>query len=220
MLSSPNKWNRKKHSKAMEILATASLVIWWQQDATVPSKNELQCGKHLRLCRLCVLICTWFLSIQVPPTVLSDYKWYTTWTKPKHISPGPDKLHPFALKATAAEILPMLTHILQQSLNCGRLPAQWKHAYLCTPVYKKGNSADPRNYRPISLTSVICKTMEHIILNQSIKHTESSNIIAESQFGITGHHSCKSQLHSKNCHVIVIFLCHIDAFQITCFFLL
>ena len=39
-------------------------------------------------------------------------------------SPGPDKLHPYALKATAAEISPMLTHIFQQSLHCGRLPTQ------------------------------------------------------------------------------------------------
>ena len=44
-------------------------------------------------------------------------------------SPGPDKLHPCALKATAAEISPMLTHMFQQSLSCGRLPTQWKHAY-------------------------------------------------------------------------------------------
>ena len=42
-------------------------------------------------------------------------------------SPGPDKLHPYSLKATAAEISPMLTHIFQQSLSYGRLPTQWKH---------------------------------------------------------------------------------------------
>ena len=91
---------------------------------------------------------------------------------------------------------------------------EWKHAYVCTPVYKKGNSIDPRNYRPISLTLVICKTMEHIIVNQLIKHMKSSNIIAESQFGNRGHHSCKSQL--LPCYSD-IFLCHIDTFQITCF---
>ena len=38
--------------------------------------------------------------------------------------PGPDKLHPYALKATAVEISPMLTHIFQQSLRCGTLPTQ------------------------------------------------------------------------------------------------
>ena len=69
-------------------------------------------------------------------------------------SPGPDKLHPYALKATEAEISPMLTHTFQQSLSYSRLPTQWKHAYV-TPVYKKGDKSDPKNYRPISLTSVI-----------------------------------------------------------------
>ena len=48
-------------------------------------------------------------------------------------SPGPDKLHPYALKATAAEISPMLIHNFQQSLHCGRLLTQWKYAYV-TPV--------------------------------------------------------------------------------------
>ena len=58
-------------------------------------------------------------------------------------SPDPDKLHPYALKATAAEISPMLTHIFQQSLRCGRLPTQWKHAYV-TSVYKKKTKQIPK----------------------------------------------------------------------------
>jgi len=32
-----------------------------------------------------------------------------------------------------------------------------------TAVYKKGNKSDPSNYRPIRLTSIICKLMESII---------------------------------------------------------
>ena len=107
--------------------------------------------------------------------------------------PGPDKLHPYALKATAAEISPMFTHIFQQSLCCGRLPTQWKHTYVI-PVYKKGDKTDPKNYRPISLTSVICKTMEHIIVSQLMNYLESNNILTENQFGFREHHSCESQL--------------------------
>ena len=74
-----------------------------------------------------------------------------------------------------------------------RLPTQWKHAYV-TPVYKKGDKSDPKNYRPISLTSVICKTMEHIIVSQLMKHLESTNILTDNQFGFREHHSCESQL--------------------------
>ena len=51
-----------------------------------------------------------------------------------HISPGPDNIHPYFLKETANENIPMLT---QQSLNCGTIPNDWKKAYV-TPVYKKG----------------------------------------------------------------------------------
>ena len=57
-------------------------------------------------------------------------------------SPGPDYIHPYALKATAAEVSPMLTHIFQLSLHFGTVPTSWKHAYV-TPVFKKGSKSDP-----------------------------------------------------------------------------
>ena len=46
----------------------------------------------------------------------------------------------------------------------------------------------------ISLTSVVCKCMEHIIVSQIMKHLEKNNILTDSQFGFRAHHSCKSQL--------------------------
>ena len=67
-----------------------------------------------------------------------------------HKSPGPDAIHPYALKATATEITPILTHIFQTSLESGTVPIPWKHAYV-SPVFKKGDRANPKNYRPISL---------------------------------------------------------------------
>ena len=76
------------------------------------------------------------------------------------------------------EISPMLAHLFQQSLNYGILPSQWKHAFV-TPVHKKGDRMDPQNYRPISLTSVICKTMEHVIVSQLMKHLESNCILLD-----------------------------------------
>ena len=62
------------------------------------------------------------------------------------------------------------------------------------PIFKKGTKSDPRNYRPISLTSVVCKTMEHILASQIMKHLEDQNILSESQFGFRTKHSCGSQL--------------------------
>ena len=92
-----------------------------------------------------------------------------------HKSPGPDGIHPHALRAAAAEVSPMLTHIFQQSLSTGMLPTQWKHAYV-TPIFKKGAKMDLMNYRPVSLTSVVCKSMEHILVSQIMQHLNIHNI--------------------------------------------
>ena len=97
-------------------------------------------------------------------------------------SPGPDGIYPLPLKETATEVSSMLTHIFQQSLNMGMLPTQWKHAY-DTPIFKKGAKTDPINYRPVSLTSAVGKSMEHILASQIMQHLSKYNILSDSQFG-------------------------------------
>ena len=77
----------------------------------------------------------------------------------------------YALKAASMEIspmwthAPMWTHLFQQSLNSGTV-----EAHLHPPIHKKGDRTDPKNYCPISLTSVFRKTMEHVIVSQLTKH--------------------------------------------------
>jgi hypothetical protein len=46
-----------------------------------------------------------------------------------------------------------------------------------SPVYKKGQKSLAENYRPISLTSVCCKIMEHILDSKIVKHGEENNIL-------------------------------------------
>ena len=43
-------------------------------------------------------------------------------------SPGPDGLHPRVLKEIAEEIVEALAVILQESLEAGRVPEDWKVA--------------------------------------------------------------------------------------------
>ena len=93
-------------------------------------------------------------------------------------SPGLDGIHPHALRETATEVSPMLTHIYQQSLSTVVLPTQWKHAYV-TPIFKKGAKTDPTNYRLVSLTSVVCKSMEHILASQIMQHLSIHNILSD-----------------------------------------
>ena len=108
-----------------------------------------------------------------------------------HKAPGPDTISRYFLKSTATEIMPMLTHMFQQSLSTGDIPSQWKMAYV-TPIYKSGRKPDPQNYRPVSLTSIICKVMEHILISHIMTHLETNDILLPSQFGFRARHSCES----------------------------
>jgi hypothetical protein len=44
-------------------------------------------------------------------------------------------------------------------INSKSLPNDWKKAQI-SAIFKKGNKSQAKNYRPVGLTSVICKTPE------------------------------------------------------------
>ena len=81
-----------------------------------------------------------------------------------HKAPGPDGLTARVLKKCSSEIAPILAFIYNESLAQGTVPDDWRQA----PVYKKGEKYDAANYRPVSLTCICCKTLEHIIVNPSL----------------------------------------------------
>jgi len=61
---------------------------------------------------------------------------------------GPDEVPARLLQSLAVEVAPALTLIFEQSIQTGKLPSQWKKAWI-TPVFKKGARAEPTNYRPV-----------------------------------------------------------------------
>ena len=61
-------------------------------------------------------------------------------------------------------------------------------------IYKKGDCHDPKNYRPVSLTSVPCKLMEHIIFHSVMVHNDKHSILVNYQHGFRSGHSTESQL--------------------------
>ena len=75
---------------------------------------------------------------------------------------GPDELHPRVLKEFATEFGPVFAHLFQRSLVTGEIPKEWSLANIC-PLYKKADGALACNYRPVSLTCVPCKLLEHIV---------------------------------------------------------
>ena len=66
------------------------------------------------------------------------------------------------LKQCAKHIAPGLSEIFQKSTDSGELPTDWTNATI-SPVFKKGDVHLAENYQPVSLTSVSCKLLEHII---------------------------------------------------------
>lgn len=108
-------------------------------------------------------------------------------------SPGIDGLHPKFLKEVRMEISQALTIIYNNSLSSGKIPPDWKDAVV-VPLFKKGDRSEPCNYRPVSLTSIVCKMLERIIKRRIIEHLAKNNIIGKSQHGFVNKRSCLTNL--------------------------
>ena len=93
------------------------------------------------------------------------------------------------------ELAPILTEIFQQSLKDGVLPSDWKKADVA-PVFKKGAKDLAENYRPVSLTCVCCKILEHIISSHIRQHLDQHKILSKFQHGFRKFFYCETQLLS------------------------
>ena len=106
---------------------------------------------------------------------------------------GPDGIPSQLLKDLSQELAPVICHIFSKSLSTGDLPDDWLTANI-TAIFKKGEKCKPANYRPVSLTSVTCKLIEHIIFRHIMAHLEEHNILSHFQHGFRSGHSCEMQL--------------------------
>jgi len=108
-------------------------------------------------------------------------------------SPGPDCMYPKVLKEAGASIKQPLTSIFRTSVREGKIPKQWKVAHI-SAIFKKGNKSDPLNYRPVSLTSIVCKILESIIRDHVVAYIKSVNKFSSKQFGFIQGRSTVLQL--------------------------
>ena len=63
-----------------------------------------------------------------------------------------------------------------------------------TAIYKKGTRHDAANYRPVSLTSLCCKLLEHVMVSKTVKYLERYNILHDCQHGFRAKRSCETQI--------------------------
>jgi len=64
--------------------------------------------------------------------------------------------------------------MFRKSLDEQELPEDWKKASV-TPIHKGGDKTEASNFRPISLTSIPCKVMESIIMDEVKLHLKSEH---------------------------------------------
>ena len=110
-------------------------------------------------------------------------------------APGPDNLSPRVLhvRELSGVLADPLACLFRNSLASGDVPKDWRQANV-TPVFKKGQKYLCSNYRPISLTCITSKLMEHIICSSIMKHAEEHKILYPLQHGFRRRRSCETQL--------------------------
>ena len=106
---------------------------------------------------------------------------------------GPDRLKPVLLKELREEIAPIVQIIFERSIQTGKLPTEWCRAQV-TPIFKKGDKSSAANYRPISLTCILCKILEHIMASNMVKHLNKHDLLYDLQHGFREKRSCETQL--------------------------
>ena len=111
----------------------------------------------------------------------------------RHGSPGPDCIANQVLVECHEELSIPLTILFKKSLTQGDVPTDWKLANV-TPVFKGGSKKYTSNYRPISLTSVVCKVLESLIRNTIMIHLCENSLINSTQHGFMRRKSCLTNL--------------------------
>lgn len=159
-----------------EILNTYFASVFQEEDLTSVPEKERETEVTLSLIEI---------SVQKVRDKINKIKY--------HSAAGPDGITSMFLKETKNQIASPLSMIFAKSLEDGRVPCDWKKANV-TPIFKKGAKSEPKNYRPVSLTSIPCKLLERIIKDELTKHLEENNLINKSQHGFTKGKSCATNL--------------------------
>ena len=101
-------------------------------------------------------------------------------------SPGPDNIHPRILHDFCQELAKPVTIIFRKSIESRRIPVGWGEGCI-TALFKKGNRKLASNYRPVSLTCILCKLLETFVRDHIVNFMKENLLFSARQFGfITG----------------------------------
>ena len=103
-------------------------------------------------------------------------------------SPGYDNIHSRILYELQVKMSGPLTNLFNLIL-----PSDWK-LNRATVLFKKGSESLINNYRPVSLTSIVRKILESIIVDKLMDTLTSNNLISNKQYGFIKGRSTSIQL--------------------------
>ena len=108
-------------------------------------------------------------------------------------SPGPDNFHPKLLKLSAVSLAKPFKLLFDKTIEEGVIPDDFKIAEV-RPIFKKGDKSNPGNYRPVSLTSVVCKLFESFVKNALYNHLIDNDLLSKEQYGFVSGKNTITQL--------------------------
>ena len=122
----------------------------------------------------------------------------------------PNGLSSGFIKKISSPLVKPLCALFSFAFECGQIPDDWRVANII-PVFEKGCSSVCSNYRPISLTSVICKLFERVVKDQVLNYLHRNKLISQHQHGFLSRSStCTQLLETVNDWTLLSVLYEID----------
>ena len=130
---------------------------------------------------------------------MRDLRRSTLKAKPR--APGPAGINNNLLKHLPEDTLKILKEILSIIWISCVFPAQWRAATVIPIPKPNKDHANPLSYRPIALTSCLCKFLERMINTRFIWYLEKYGILDKSQCGFRNRCSTTDHLVSLERYV-------------------
>ena len=125
---------------------------------------------------------------------LTDMEYQHSLSQAKESSPGIDKITYSMIKSAHPTLQTNLLLLYNRIFNENSFPNRWRISIIIPIPKPDKDSKDPTNYRPISLTSCLCKLLEKIINIRLMWFLENNNLIAKQQSGFRKNRSTTDQL--------------------------
>ena len=114
--------------------------------------------------------------------------------KSNNSSPGPDQIHYEILRHLPIETLHILLDIINETWKSDTFPESWREALIISIPKPGKDNFNPLNYRPIALTSCICKTVERMVNERLVWYLEKNGLLAKQQCGYRSNRSTVDHL--------------------------